>query len=142
MADLRSAMKNALPTTDDLFKTQAERDDEKLATVREISISEIDDSPDLPYRIEIDENMMHLVDDIRRYGVVTPAIVRKKDDGRYELISGHRRRIACELAGLDTLSCVVLAINRDDALKYVAGKAVSNDGRPERSHAEFTPYDR
>ena len=110
--------------------------------VREIPISEIDDFPDLPYRIEIDENMMHLVDSIRRNGVMTPAIVRQKEDGRYELISGHRRRKACELAGIDTLLCEVLAINRDDAIKYVAGKEVSNDGRLKKRHEKCAPYDR
>ncbi len=104
-----------LPTLDDLFSSQEERDDAKLQKIRDIPISEIDDFPDHPFKVRDDEDMMQLVDSIKERGVITPATVRQKDDGRYELVSGHRRKRACELAGMDTLRCEVVDLNRDEA---------------------------
>lgn len=104
-----------LPTLDDLFSTQEQRDDAKLQKIRDIPISEIDDFPDHPFKVRDDEDMMQLVDSIKERGVITPATVRQKDDGRYELVSGHRRKRACELAGMDTLRCEVVDLNRDEA---------------------------
>jgi len=104
-----------LPTLDDLFSSQEERDDAKLQKIRDIPISEIDDFPDHPFKVRDDEDMMQLVDSIKERGVITPATVRQKEDGRYELISGHRRKRACELAGMDTLRCEVVDLNRDEA---------------------------
>jgi ParB family chromosome partitioning protein len=104
-----------LPTLDDLFSSQEERDDAKLQKIRDIPISEIDDFPDHPFKVRDDEDMMQLVDSIKERGVITPATVRQKEDGRYELVSGHRRKRACELAGMDTLRCEVVDLNRDEA---------------------------
>ncbi len=88
----------------------------KLSKIRDISISEIDEFPDHPFKVLMDEDMEQLVDSIKRNGVMTPATVRPKEDGRYELISGHRRRKACELAGLETLKCEVKDLTRDEAI--------------------------
>lgn len=104
-----------LPTLDDLFSTQEQRDEAKLAKIRDIPISEIDDFPDHPFKVRDDEDMFQLVKSIKERGVITPATVRQKEDGRYELISGHRRKRACELAGFDTLRCEVVDLNRDEA---------------------------
>ena len=104
-----------LPKFDDIFSTQEMRDDEKLAKIRDIPIDLIDDFPDHPYKVRDDEDMMQLVESIKERGVITPATVRQKEDGRYELISGHRRKRASELAGFETLRCEVVELDRDDA---------------------------
>lgn len=104
-----------LPTLDDLFSSQEERDDAKLAKIRDIPIEQIDDFPDHPYKVRDDEDMMQLVASIRERGVITPAAVRQKEDGRYELISGHRRKRASEIAGFETLRCEVVELDRDEA---------------------------
>ena len=104
-----------LPTLDDLFSTQEIRDEAKLAKIRDIPIDLIDDFPDHPYKVRDDEDMMQLVESIKERGVITPATVRQKEDGRYELISGHRRKRASELAGLDMLRYEVVELDRDEA---------------------------
>ena len=86
-----------LPKFDDIFSTQEMRDDEKLAKIRDIPLELIDDFTDHPYKVRDDEDMMQLVESIKERGVITPATVRQKEDGRYELISGHRRKRASEL---------------------------------------------
>ena len=104
-----------LPKFDDIFSTQEMRDDEKLAKIRDIPLELIDDFPDHPYKVRDDEDMMQLSESIKERGVITPATVRQKEDGRYELISGHRRKRASELAGFETLRCEVVELDRDDA---------------------------
>lgn len=104
-----------LTSLDDLFSTQEQRDDEKLSKIKDIPISDIDDFPDHPFKVKDDEDMMQLVESIKERGVITPATVRLKEDGRYELISGHRRKRASEIAGLDTLRCEVVELTRDEA---------------------------
>ena len=104
-----------LPKFDDIFSTQEMRDDEKLAKIRDVPIDLIDDFPEHPYKVRDDEDMMQLVESIKERGVITPATVRQKEDGRYELISGHRRKRASELAGFETLRCEVVELDRDDA---------------------------
>ena len=104
-----------LPTLDDLFSTQEIRDEAKLAKIRDIPIDLIDDFPDHPYKVRDDEDMMQLVESIKERGVITPATVRQKEDGRYELISGHRRKRASKLAGLEMLRCEVVELDRDEA---------------------------
>lgn len=104
-----------LPTLDDLFSTQEMRDEAKLARIRDIPIELIDSFPDHPFKVRDDEDMTQLVESIKERGVITPATVRPKDDGRYELVSGHRRKRACELAGMDTLRCEVVELTRDEA---------------------------
>ena len=104
-----------LTKLDDLFTTQAQRDEEQLSKIRDIPLTEIDDFPDHPFKVRDDEDMAQLIESIKERGVITPATVRQKEDGRYELISGHRRKRACELAGFDTLRCEVVNLNRDEA---------------------------
>jgi ParB family chromosome partitioning protein len=104
-----------LPTLDELFSSEQERQEEKLAKIRDIPIELIDDFPDHPFKVRDDEDMMQLVESIKERGVITPATVRAKDDGRYELVSGHRRKRASELAGMDTLRCEVVDLTRDEA---------------------------
>lgn len=104
-----------LTKLDDLFSTQEQRDEEKLSKIRDIPLTEIDDFPDHPFKVRDDEDMAQLIESIKERGVITPATVRQKEDGRYELISGHRRKRACELARFDTLRCEVVELNRDEA---------------------------
>lgn len=104
-----------LPTLDDIFSTQEQRDEAKLSKIRDIPISEIDDFPDHPFKVRDDEDMLQLVESIKDRGVITPATVRQKEDGRYELVSGHRRKRASELAGFDTLRCEVVDLTREEA---------------------------
>ena len=104
-----------LPTLDELFTTQELRDDAKLSKIRDIPLELIDDFPDHPFKVRDDEDMIQLVESIKARGVITPATVRPKEDGRYELVSGHRRKRACELAGFDTLRCEVVDLDRDAA---------------------------
>lgn len=104
-----------LTKLDDLFTTQAQREEEKLSKIRDIPLELIDDFPDHPFKVRDDEDMLQLIESIRDRGVITPATVRQKEDGRYELISGHRRKRACELAGFQTLRCEVVDMSRDEA---------------------------
>ena len=104
-----------LPTLDDLFSTQELRDDAKLSKIRDIPLELIDDFPDHPFKVRDDEDMTQLVESVKERGVITPATVRQKEDGRYELISGHRRKRACELAGFEALRCEVVDLDRDAA---------------------------
>ena len=105
-----------LTAYDDLFETDESRAEAALSKIRNIPISEIDEFPDHPFKVLMDEDMEQLVESIKRNGVMTPATVRLKEDGRYELISGHRRKKACELAGLETLKCEVKDLTRDEAI--------------------------
>lgn len=104
-----------LTKLDDLFTTQAQRDEEQLSKIRDIPLELIDDFPDHPFKIRDDEDMMQLVESVKERGVITPAMVRQKEDGRYELVSGHRRKRACELAGFETLRSEIVDLNRDEA---------------------------
>ncbi|MBQ8795518.1 MAG: ParB/RepB/Spo0J family partition protein [Clostridia bacterium] len=108
-----------LPTLDSLFSTQQEREYEKLDKIRDIPLELIDDFPDHPYKVKDDEDMMQLAESIKERGVLTPAVLRQKDDGRYELVSGHRRKRACELAGLTTLRSEIKDLTRDEAIMYM-----------------------
>ena len=105
-----------LTAYDDLFETDESRAEANLGKIREIPLSEIDEFPDHPFKVLIDEDMEQLIDSIKRIGVMTPATVRQKEDGRYEVISGHRRKKASELAGFETLKCEVKELSRDEAI--------------------------
>lgn len=104
-----------LPTLDELFTTQELRDDAKLSKIRDIPLELIDDFPNHPFKVRDDEDMIQLVESVKERGVITPATVRQKEDGRYELISGHRRKRACELDGFEALRCEVVDLDRDAA---------------------------
>ena len=111
-----NAPKIELTAYDDLFQTDESREEAKLSKIRDIPIAQIDEFPDHPFKVLMDEDMEQLVESVKRSGIMTPATVRLKEDGRYELISGHRRKKACELAGLETLKCEVKELTRDEAI--------------------------
>ena len=115
MAGRKSDFTLPTNTLDELFSTQEERDDAKLSKIRDIPLELIDDFPDHPFKVRDDEDMIQLVESVKERGVITPATVRQKEDGRYELVSGHRRKRACEIAGFDTLRCEVVDLDRDAA---------------------------
>mgnify|MGYP004462180161 FL=1 len=108
-----------LPKLDEYFTTQEQRDDAKLKKIHEIPLEEIDEFPDHPFKVLDDEDMMNLAESIREQGIITPATLRKKADGRYEILSGHRRKRACELAGLETLRSEVVEMDRDAAVIFM-----------------------
>ena len=115
MAGRKSDFTLPTNTLDELFSTQEERDDAKLSKIRDIPLELIDDFPDHPFKVRDDEDMIQLVESVKERGVITPATVRQKEDGRYELISGHRRKRACVLAGFEALRCEVVDLDRDAA---------------------------
>ena len=105
-----------LKTLDDLFSSEESRADDKLSRVQDIPISEIDDFPDHPFQVRNDDAMQSMVESVKVVGIQTPAIARQKDDGRYELISGHRRKLAATLAGLEVMPIIVREMSRDEAI--------------------------
>lgn len=119
---------------DELFMNDKERAENKLPKIFDIPLSEIDDFPGHPYRVLDDEDMQNLMESIKDRGVITPAMVRKKDDGRYEMISGHRRKHASERLGLETLRCEVVEVSRDEAIILMV------DSNSQRS--EIAPSDK
>ena len=107
--------KMKLPKLDDLFTIQEQRDYEKAEKVEEINISSIKDFPNHPFKVINDEKMQEMVKSVKEYGVILPVIVRPKEDGTYEMISGHRRKRACELAGIKQIRCIVKDLTDDEA---------------------------
>ena len=108
-----------LKGVDEFFTTQEMRDEAKLAKIHNLPINEIDDFPNHPYKVKDDEDMMNLVESIRDNGVLTPAAVRKKEDGRYEMLAGHRRKRACIINGIETLPCEIKEMDRDAAIIFM-----------------------
>ena len=100
----------------ELFTTQEQRDEDKREKVQDIPLSLIDPFPDHPFQVRMDESMQAMADSVKAVGIQTPAVVRLKEDGRYELVSGHRRKMAGELAGLETMPCLVREMSRDEAI--------------------------
>ena len=115
---MKNAQKIDLGLTgyDELFMNEAERKENKLPRIYDIPISEIDDFPDHPFKVKIDEDMDQLVQSIKERGIITPVTLRPKEDGRYEIVSGHRRKKACELAGFETIKAEVREMTRDEAI--------------------------
>lgn len=101
---------------DELFMNDTERREAALPKIYNIPLSEIDDFPDHPFQVRLDEDMDQLVESVRERGVITPITLRQKEDGRYEIVSGHRRRKACELAGLVTVPAEIKELTRDEAI--------------------------
>ena len=108
--------KMKLPKLDDLFSNQAQRDYEKAEKVEEIDISKITDFPNHPFKVQDDDKMDEMVKSVKQYGVILPVIVRPKEDGTYEMISGHRRKRACEIAGINQIRCIVKDLSDDEAV--------------------------
>lgn len=101
---------------DELFMNDQERAENKLPRIYDIPLSEIDPFPDHPFQVRMDEDMQLLVESIKERGLITPITLRKKDDGRYEIVSGHRRTKACEIAGLETVKAEIREMTRDEAI--------------------------
>ena len=101
---------------DELFMNDAERREATLPKIYNIPLSEIDDFPNHPFQVRLDEDMDQLVESVKERGVITPITLRQKEDGRYEIVSGHRRRKACELAGLETIPAEIKELTRDEAI--------------------------
>lgn len=101
---------------DELFMSDAERKENRLPKIYDVLLTEIDDFPDHPYQVRLDEDMDQLVQSIKERGIITPITLRRKEDGRYEIVSGHRRRKACELAGLETVKAEIKDLTRDEAI--------------------------
>lgn len=112
----KSISKMPLPKLDDLFTTEEERKNEKLEKVIDIKITEIDDFPDHPFKVIENDEMYNMRDSIKENGVLVPALVRPKADGRYEMISGHRRKFASQLANKETIPCIVRNLSDDEAI--------------------------
>ena len=104
-----------LPKLDDLFTSQAQRDYEKAEKVEQIDINKITDFPNHPFKVINDDKMQDMVESVKKYGIILPVIVRRKDEGTYEMISGHRRKKACELAGIKQMRCIVKDLSDDEA---------------------------
>lgn len=113
---VRNSVSSLLTSVDDLFTTQAERDADKLETVKDIPLSEISDFPNHPFKVKMDEAMAEMADSIKHYGVLVPGMVRPKPDGGYEMIAGHRRKMGSELAGKETMPCLVRDLSDDEAI--------------------------
>ena len=105
-----------LPSADDLFTTQEERDQKNQEYVKNISIYEITDFPNHPFKVKMDDKMLETIESVRDHGVLVPALVREKPTGGYEMISGHRRKMASELAGKETMPCIVRNLSDDQAV--------------------------
>ena len=110
-----SAINKTLPSADDLFSTQEERDEAKRESVRDIRIGEISDFPNHPFQVRMDEKMLEMAESVRQYGVLVPALVRPKQEGGYEMVSGHRRKMASELAEKAEIPCIVRELTDDEA---------------------------
>ena len=112
----KNSVAGLLTSVDELFMTDGEREENQLPRIREIPLSEIDDFPDHPFKVKLDADMDELVQSVKERGIITPITLRQKEDGRYEIVSGHRRRKACELAGLGTVKAEIKELSRDEAI--------------------------
>lgn len=112
----KNGINMTLPPADDLFSTQEERDEGKRESVRQIALTEISDFPNHPFKVKMDEEMQDMKESIRKYGVLVPALVREKPGGGYEMVAGHRRKMASELAGQATMPCLVRNLSDDEAI--------------------------
>ena len=105
---------------DDLFSSEQQRQESKLSRIWDVDLNQIDDMPNHPYKVRMDEDMDALVESVTQYGIITPVILRKKEDGRFECAAGHRRRKAAELAGHTTIRAEVREMTRDEAIIVMA----------------------
>ena len=113
---VKNSAASLLTSVDDLFTTQEERDEAKRETIMDIPISQISDFPNHPFKVKMDESMSDLVESVKTYGVLSPVIVRQKENGEYEMIAGHRRKRASELAGKESIKCIVQDVSDDEAI--------------------------
>ena len=122
-----SAKKVELASADDLFSTEESRQDATLERVQQIALSELYSFPDHPFSIRDDDSMKETVESVKEYGILTPAIARPRADGGYELLSGHRRKRACELAGLDTMPVIVRDLDMDTAIIFMVDSNIQRE---------------
>lgn len=111
-----NGIKLNLPSVDDLFSTQEERDEEGRESIQDIPIGKITDFPNHPFKVKMDESMMDMAESVKQYGVLVPALVREKAEGGYEMIAGHRRKMASELAGKKEMPCIIRNVTEDEAV--------------------------
>ena len=111
----RNVIEMNLPTADDLFSTQEERDNEKREYVKAIPLDQISDFPNHPFKVRMDEKMLEMIESVREYGVLSPAVVRPKEDGTYEMIAGHRRKLASQMADRSDMPCIVRDLTDEEA---------------------------
>ena len=123
----KSNVASLLTSVDELFTTQEERDTAKRETVVDIPLDEISDFPDHPFKVKMDEAMMEMADSIKRYGVLVPGMVRPKDGGGYEMVSGHRRKMASDLAQKETMPCLVRDLTDDEAIIIMVDSNLQRD---------------
>ncbi len=112
----KSNASEMLTSLDSLFTTQEQRDEAKRDSVQDIPISQISDFPEHPFKVKQDEAMLEMAESVRQYGVLVPGLVRQLEDGSYQMVSGHRRKLASELAGRDTIPCIVRDLTDDEAV--------------------------
>ena len=112
----KNSVSSLLTPQDNLFTTEQEREEAKRETVIAIPLTEIDDFPHHPFKVRVDENMLEMMDSVREHGVLIPAVVRPKADGKYEMVSGHRRKRASEMVGKEKISCIVRDLTDDEAI--------------------------
>ena len=117
MAESKRSIK--LTSLDDLFSTEESRTEADKERIQDIPIAEIDDFPNHPFHVDIDDAMREMAESVKRFGVLSPAVARQQENGRYELISGHRRKKACELAGIDKMPVIVRNMDRDEAIIFM-----------------------
>jgi len=110
-----NAIKLNLPSADDLFSTQESRDDAQREKVMDIPLSEIEDFPNHPFKVRMDEAMLEMAESVKQYGVLVPSLVRPKEGGGYEMVAGHRRKMASELSGRGTIPCIIRNLTDDEA---------------------------
>ena len=122
-----SARKVELASASDLFSTEQERQDAKLEKVQNIPLSELYPFPDHPFSVKDDDSMKETVESVKEYGVLIPAIARPREGGGYELVAGHRRKHACELAGLDTMPVIVRDLDRDTAIIFMVDSNIQRE---------------
>ncbi|EQB22024.1 Chromosome (plasmid) partitioning protein ParB [Dehalobacter sp. UNSWDHB] len=134
----KSSVKNMkLTSVDELFETDASREDKQREKVLDVPLSEISDFPNHPFKVKADEAMLEMADSVKQYGILVPALVRPKADGGYEMIAGHRRKKASELAGKETIPCIVRDLNDDEAIVAMVDSNLQRESilPSEKAHA-------
>lgn len=123
----KSNASEMLTSLDSLFTTQEQRDEAKRDSVQDIPISQISDFPEHPFKVKQDEAMLEMAESVRQYGVLVPGLVRQLEDGSYQMVSGHRRKLASELAGRDTIPCIVRDLTDDEAVIIMVGSNLQRE---------------
>ncbi|MBQ9167048.1 MAG: ParB/RepB/Spo0J family partition protein, partial [Oscillospiraceae bacterium] len=123
----KNSAANLLTSVDSLFTTQAERDEAKRETVVKIPLDEISDFPNHPFKVREDDSMTEMVESIKVYGVLVPGLVRPKPDGGYEMVAGHRRKMASRLAGKADMDCIVRDLTDDEAIIIMVDSNLQRD---------------